>query len=476
MPTTTTGSFDISVLDDKIVADLCAGKFYIDLSPSAFIANGADYVEGASIKITNPVGTVIRNYISSGYDIYPPMTSVFEYAIPLVAGNYLYGTYIIDVKLTDQSGNEYVVSKSVNICIPDKLNKTKKEGCLNASITGNCDDGKVLIVLDQVPTYKGKTSSSQVNTLTVEYPTGSEVDPLDTTFSSFSVQLYEGVYKVTGSVCALYFYGDSVYFEVKYKVKCEKNIRCEIDRACIFAAFQALNAQVDTDCSDEEKNKTASKILDALRLLESIDMAVAAGQDPSDYINSLEELLQCKCTCNCNDGTPVINNNPVTDYRVEGCSVEETVVSGTKVFTVSSMDHLIELADPENTELITIGDVVEEDCVRKQTITVNASVLGTSKVYKAVLNQSGTAAPTKVVNRNTTGGTIAFTRIGLSQYRATATGFTFDNTTMIYIGPSTKVLPINCYVSSPTTIEIEVDSLTESVIVNMSFFLEMFHY
>ena len=476
MPTTTTGSFDISVLDSKIVADLCQGKFFIDLSPSAFIANGADYVQGASIKITNPVGNVIRNYITSGYDIYPPMESIFELAIPLVSGNYLYGTYTIDVKLTDQSGNEYVISKSVNICTPDKLNKTKKEGCLNATIKGNCDDGKVLIVLDQVPTYKGKTSSSQVNDLTVEYPTGSDVDPLETTFSSFSVQLFEGVYKVTGSVCALYFYGDSVYFKVPYKVKCEKNIRCAIDRACVFAGFEALNKSVDTDCNDEEKNATASKILDALRLLESIDMAVDAGEDPSTYIDELEALLQCKCTCNCNEGTPVINNNPVTDYRVEGCSVEESVVSGTKVFTVNSMNHLIELVDPENTGLITVSEVVEEDCIRKQTITVNAQVLGTSKIYKAVLNQTGTADPTKIVNGNTTGGTIAFTRLGLNQYRATATGFTFANSTMILLGPTSTALDIECYVSSPTTIEIKIDSGTEGLMVNMAFSLELFHY
>ena len=128
MPTIITGSPNITLLSSKIIADLCAGYFYIDLTPSVFLPGGAGTsggVQGANVRVTNPLGVVIKQYSTSGFDIYPPMTSVVSVSIPTTAGNYLYGTYTIDVKLTDEDGTEYTVTKSVNICPPDSNNKNQ---------------------------------------------------------------------------------------------------------------------------------------------------------------------------------------------------------------------------------------------------------------------------------------------------------------------------------------------------------------
>lgn len=314
MSTPTPSSSHISVLDSVIVANMCTGYFITDVTNSTWIGSGYNLVQGASTKITNPVGVVIKDYPTSGYDIYPPMSGNSTTAIPLIAGNYQYGTYVISVKLVDSTGDYWVVTKYVNLCPPDTDNATRKFGCMNMSIQGNCRTGKVIFFLQNPPNYKGTTFTSQVNALTVKYPTVSGKDDFTTTIGSFSLPLYEGQYQVSGTVCVLYNYGDSVYFKVNYKVKCEKIIKCIIDECCVFEKLEELNLQVQSDCTQPQKDATASTIVNALWLKSLADLAVNCGGDPSDFITQLENILGCQCTCNCNSGTPIIGTNGNGDF------------------------------------------------------------------------------------------------------------------------------------------------------------------
>ena len=310
MPTAITGSSYITSLDSAIIASLCSGNFSIDVSPSVFTAGGQSYIPGASVKIENPLGIIIKDYTTSGYDIEPPMTEVVEYPIPLVAGNYQYGTYTITVRLVDENDVAWTVVKTVNICPPDKKNKNKKTACLNAEINGNCETGVVVILVDAPSNYKGIMFDSRVNDLTLLYPTESELPPKETTLNDFSVQLYEGEYKLSGTVCATYLGEDNISYEVLFDVKCSKNIKCSIDKCCVNAKLVELNARLKSDCTQAEKDATSSIIFDSLRLLTSIDYAAFCGEDPSDLISELEDLLGCICTCNCNEGTPIIPQAP----------------------------------------------------------------------------------------------------------------------------------------------------------------------
>jgi hypothetical protein len=314
----TTGSPDIVSLDSKLTADFCDGNFYVDVSPSVFTTGGENDVQGASVQITNPVGVVIVPFETSGFDIVPPMTGVYEYPIPKIANVFQYGTYVIAVRITDSLGDTWTVTKNVNICPPDPKNKNKNEGCLNASLNAKCTDGTFIVILNNVPTYKGTLSTSQVNSLTLEYPTASELSPYDTGLNNFSVTLFDGQYKLLGSVCALYDYGDEVYFNVKYKVKCEKIVRCVIDECCVQAKLAELNLRTTTDCTQAEKDNTASIIVNALWLLKLAQLTESCGEDPSDIIGQLEALLGCSCTCNCNEATPINTNSVVTSWIYRG--------------------------------------------------------------------------------------------------------------------------------------------------------------
>ena len=121
-----TNSANIASIDSDILADLCGGNFYVDILSSIWIGTGYNNVLGASVQIINPYGVIIKNYPTSGYDIYPPMSSVVTVSIPTQAGNYQYGQYSVNFRLTDANGTEYTVSKQLTICAPNQQNKTVK--------------------------------------------------------------------------------------------------------------------------------------------------------------------------------------------------------------------------------------------------------------------------------------------------------------------------------------------------------------
>lgn len=303
---------NITSLDSRIRVDACGENFYVDVTPSVFTAEGimtSGGVQGASVQITNPVGVIIDPYPTSGFDIYPPMTSIYSFPIPLIAGVYGYGTYVIAVRLTDEDGDTYTVTKSVNFCPPDPNNKNRNYGCIDAKMQGNCLTGELLVILDNPPNYKGTQFTSQVNDLDLEYPTASGLDILEgIATQTFAVQLYEGQYKLTGTVCALYNYGDEVYFNINYKVKCEKIIYCIIDECCVQAKLEELRLKVKSDCTQVEKDITFSTLVEGVALFQLAKLAGQCGTDPSGIIADLEKLLGCTCTCNCNEGTPIIGN------------------------------------------------------------------------------------------------------------------------------------------------------------------------
>lgn len=460
------GSTNISELSSKIIADLCGGNFLVDVTPSVFSAAGISTiggVQGASVRITNPVGVVFKQYPTSGFDIYPPMTSIVSVAIPLIAANYQYGTYTIDVRLTDENGTQYTVTKTVNICPPDPNNKTKKIGCLNSTITGNCKDGKVVVTLDQPPTYKGTLATSQVNALKLEYPTASALPVLNTTFGSFSVVLFEGQYLLTGTACVLYTYTDNVYFKVQYKVKCSKIIKCIIDECCVFAKLEELNLKLKTDCTAEEKANTSLIALDAIRLLKMAQLAADCGEDPSDIVAELEDLLGCQCTCNCNEGTPIINNAPVKDFVFTGCGFSENTVGLTKTITLYNYGYKTVLAPGSSAGLTLTEPVLDAaNCQYTQTLNYTAPTIPAATpigyVYRALLTQTGTGNPTAIPDASNT-VTVVWTRVSAGVYSGVIT--TVDgvsiltaNNTFILISPTLINSDIAGLYNSSTTIRV----------------------
>lgn len=391
MPTPANGSTKIALVDSRIIANLCDGKFYVDASPTVYIGSGKDTVLGANVQITNPYGVVVKPY-GSNYEISPSLSGGMDaqivFNIPTQAANFQYGTYKVELKMFDDTGS-WVVEKTVNICAPDKNNKNRNYGSLSAQLKGVCKDGKLYVIVDTVPTYKGKVAESQEQEFTLLYPTVSEKDPTVTSLGQFTVLLFEGEYKITGEICATYNLGENVFVNVKYKVKKQKNIRCQLDVCCVLNALVALNSQINSDCTDEEKNKTASITVDALRLLRMAELSGECGEDASEYIEQLEDLLGCKCTCNCLEGAPIVPSaEGSTDIRVEGCNVEESEAGLTKVYTINNYEYVVDIA--QNGGALIVASATLANCTKTQLITFDISVVYAQ--IKTLANTNNTEA------------------------------------------------------------------------------------
>lgn len=369
-------SQNVSILDSRIIADLCGGFIYADLTPTVYIADGIDNVLGAFVQIKNPLGVIVKPYADS-YELTPAtsggMLQAVSFPVPTQAGGYQLGAYQVDVKLVDADLKEYVVSKTVQVCAPDTNYPTRKYGLVSARFKGVCSSGRMFVIVDSVPVYNGKISESQENDFTLEYPTGSNLDNLSTENTNFSVTLFEGIYKMYGEICASYNFGDNVYVKNKYKLKVEKNQKCIIDFCCVYSQLASLQKKRNEDCTMEEKEQTANTIIEALFLIRTAELAANCGEDPSETITELEGLLGCKCTCNCNEGVPIYNNEPSTDFVIEGCNVSFQVSGNTKTYTIDNYDYVV--TTDETTGIISVSDPVLENCTKTFTVSFNLSRL-----------------------------------------------------------------------------------------------------
>lgn len=372
-------SANIALLDSKITADMFAGVFTVDITPSVFIGTGNQNVLGVSVKIENVSnGTVTKDFPLTGYDITTPFSAAVSVNIPTIAGTYQYGKYLFTVQLTDQGGKVYEVIKPVSICAPDS--KNRKYGSLSAQLNGSCRTGKLYVIADAVPVYGGVISDSQTNVFTLEYPTHSTLPVLNATVTNFSVVLFEGVYLFAGTSNAHYNLGDNVFAQVKYQYKREKDIRCALDEECIAARLRQLVDQLDTDCSAKEKKETQDTIIHALLLVKAIETTISSGFDASNYIAELETVLGCVCTCNCSEGTPVNPGTVGNDVVINGCGIQIEVNGLTTTYTINNYDYIIEVA--ENGGALIIDAPVLTDCTKRQTIRLDIT-----KVYSQIKGQ-----------------------------------------------------------------------------------------
>lgn len=398
--TTTTGSTNIALLDSKTVADLCAGKFYVDASPSIYIGSGASSVLGANVKIVNPYNVTVKEY-GTNYEIAPAlsggMNAVISFNIPTQASNYQYGKYTISVQLYDAGGASWVVTKTVSVCEPDKNNKTRNYGTLSATLKASCTGGSVDVITDTPPNYNGKQYESQVLTLALEYPTSSGLAVLNTAIGSFRVQLYEGVYKLTGTDCVTYNFTDNVFVKVNYKIKLEKNIRCLIDECCVFTKLAELNIQLKAGCTLAEQERITSITVDALLLLKTIQLAADCGEDASDYITDLEKLLGCTCTCNCAEGTPIINTSPAKNFSITGCGFTKTTVGLTDTYALDNYEYVVGVVN--NGGVLVIGAATLNGCVKTQQITFSIDAAYAQIKNLANANDTEAGVWASVVNK-----------------------------------------------------------------------------
>lgn len=371
--TTIAGSVNLSLLDEKFTADLCAGEIIIDISPSIFLGvSGASNVLGVKVKVVNPAGATIKDYGVS-YDATPASSggviAPISVTFPTKGGKYQYGVYTVSVELTDANGTKDYVTKSQNVCAyPDDVNS-----CIDSvQMVANCQSGKLTILMAEPPTYQGKIFQSKTQDWTLYYPTASGLTSIHSTISNFDAYLFEGVYKLTGSVCVTYAMGDNIFISIGSTGSWEKDVKCVLDFTCIYPKLIKLNNNLK-NCSEAEKSDTSDIIFDVLRLLTVINITLSSGEDASDYITELEKLLGCSCTCECNASSPVINNAPAGSVVIDGCNVVKTTVGLTDHYQIENYAYIVSV-DPTQS-IISISAPSLTSCVKTQQLSINVAAL-----------------------------------------------------------------------------------------------------
>lgn len=364
---------NISILDSRVTIDTKNGNFVVGLQPSVFIGSGASNVQGASIRIKSPYGGIlIKDYPSSGFDITPPnmATGVVTVPIPKSVNTYRYGIYDVSVLLTDTNGKTYETPyKSVKVCPPDSKDKQKKYGSLSARLDAACKDGRLYVIADGIPSYNAALPYQETYNLSLKYPYGALAEETGITSPKFSVKLFEGQYKLEGSVDAEYSFGDNVYAIVLYNFKKEKDVRCLIDKSCIAERLSQLVDQMNSDCTSTNMDETNDTIIKTILLLEAIDSGVEAGYDVSDLIDQMESILGCVCTCNCAEGTPVGTATPTGDFDIQGCGVTKVVNGLTTTFTINNYEYTMDTN--ANGGVISISSPSVAGCQVNRTISYN---------------------------------------------------------------------------------------------------------
>lgn len=358
------GSTNVAVLDSRVIGDLCAGQFIVDASPSVFIGGGASSVLGIKVKITNPYGAVIKPY-TSNYDIEPPLTTAYSQDIPTQAGKPQYGTYTVALQLTDSDEKTYEVVKTINLCSYTSDSNPCDD---RLKVTADCKNGKLNVAVAEPPTFKGKWAESKTTSLVIDYPTASGQEHLTTSYSNFSLPLFQGVYRLALDVCAAYNFGDNVILKLPYEVTLDKNVKCLLDYECIWPRIKNLKDKIDAGCSQKDAENYASIALNAVFLLKTAELANNAGADASPYIDELEKLLGCSCTCDCS-GSPIVNGSPSSNLSIEGCNVVKETVGLTDVYTINNYVYLVAVDD--NQSILTVSDPSQYGCTMTQQLGFN---------------------------------------------------------------------------------------------------------
>jgi hypothetical protein len=366
---------NIAVLESKIVSDLCLGKFFVDLTPTLYKSLTANQdVLGAKVKITNPYGFPVKDY-GIGYDILPPMDSIFSFDIPTQSNNFQWGTFIVSIEITDANGDKYEITENTTICQPNPKDKRVRYGNLYGKIKGLCKVGKVLIQVDEPPTYQGVAAESKTQEYTLNYPAGTIAIPLVSIQPSFETVLYEGIYKLQGDVCATYNYGNHNFVKVPYKVLVDKNIMCLVDECAVASFMLNLTKELRTD-SCKDKENLSNVLLSVVTELETIRIATECGEDVSDNIKKLYEIIGIECIVG-NLGTPVgAIGTPASSIVLDGCNVSTSVSGLTTRYTIDNFAYEIQI-DPSNSSFLVVSPPVLGGCTKVQTLTFDVSALYT---------------------------------------------------------------------------------------------------
>lgn len=279
----------IQQFDFRQIFDLVEGKLKINLL-TEYINNAAG-ITGVKLEVVTPTKTTIspRGFIFAPANFF----TVYDVTLPRAAGSFIYGTYIVRLTLV-LNGKEYPNEKSFNLCPIDNDSPLRLEGQGKMELRVDCANRMIRVGGFSGYAYNGKSPASEEKTVTVYYPSESEIKPQKNISQlPFETEARNGTYVIKGANVATYKFDDETFVKVKWVASVEKKVRCGIPLAGIYNAVQ--------DVFVLGKGTAGVDLCDLWckvgPLLSLIQLGTADARDISEIVDKLETILKVECGC-----------------------------------------------------------------------------------------------------------------------------------------------------------------------------------
>lgn len=314
-------------------------KISFDLTGlTTFVGSGLTNVLGVFFKITDPTGLLLLDIDFTAPAIVPADTLTLDVNISSL--QFTFGWWQIVGVIRDADGKDYTITLQKNICAPEGLtDKGYVNGIMSADV--NCYAPNIKIGEQTALNYAKKQPVSFLKAGTLYYPQGT-IDSVDFTFTPFVLDvLYTGDYVVKNVSTALYDLDDSVFVEVKYFTNLKFPVDCQSALSSILCCIDDIKAIYDKAPKSERGIDAKSKLDRAAIPLQVALVKEKLGQDASDEVNEIKNILDCDCNC-----VPILlepsritnggDGSSITIVGAGGTSVGASTTGGNTQYTISS--------------------------------------------------------------------------------------------------------------------------------------------
>jgi hypothetical protein len=289
----------IDYFDFALVFDLPYSKIHISLSPS--IIKDPSGITGVKAEIKHFKKTIFaEQYIYTS----PNFSDPFSLPLPKVGSSPMWGVYQVTLTLVLTDGHEFKSVKTFNLCPANDQNAKESSLTSELSLSVDCIEGMIHLVDFVCRLYRGKLPSRMAYNLTHWFPPESQLSPVKNINSlPYSNVAYNGNNKISGYNDSIYSFDDNISVIIRITGSIEKNVRCIPDFTSIYCGMRSMYDHAKACMMQPEE--MAKKFNEAEMLLWAITVGYQKGNDISDNILRLEQILGVSCVCHGCDGEKV---------------------------------------------------------------------------------------------------------------------------------------------------------------------------
>lgn len=331
---------DISVLDFGVLFDIS------NAAPQITITNRSAGAGLANCTWWYSVKTPSQTYIHNGSESVPDRNGAWTTIVvsetwpqPYSKIEFSGSPYVVTLHVKDSEGNIYELEKSQEICRPaGNTNKTIGNfGVASVNMTTLCDKAVLLVNDTTNYVYKGNSGIQHAKTFIVDYPlddTGNRPSRFtlnDFANASVPIPINGAGYTMFVDSIIDYPFDNGITVRIKYKLKKEFDVYCNINLCPLVCEYQELIAKVESGNCDVNAGMNKEKLA---IITAKLNLALVAINQPGcgvDLPRLIEEIKELGgFSCDCCGGTPG-NNGVLTG---NGINIEVQSTCGDIISTV----------------------------------------------------------------------------------------------------------------------------------------------